>query len=751
MHPTPAKLTGMLLCLIAIAIKQSVAAPQIPRDDFGVPHIVASTWDEAFYDAGYATAQDRLWQMELSRRLARGQMAEVFGSKMAASDKEVLQFGYTDDELDKQFSGLSSKVQAAFMNYAKGVNAYIEQASSSKSLPKKYADNGFAPRAWTVEDSAAISVRLLQLFGRGGAGELRNLAVLTYLQSQPGVKGRAMDAFDDIAWENESSAITTMPSGEDPQAGSPPLKVSFTRAQTEAQLKSIPQMSLFELLPAIQLAEMKTSKLLAQKESVPYRTGSYCVVVSPERSSIGVPLLISGPQMGHSNPAIIHEISLSAPGISVEGMDIPGVPGVVIGMSPNLAWGLTSGVADTEDIFDFKGSGDNAYLYGGQTKQIETVHFTLKVKGEADRTVDQSRTIFGPVVLHALDHFFVRRSAYWGQEMKSVEAYYGLYDAKTPDEIEHSLDGATMNFNFFYATTSGHIGWMYAGAIPIRAEGIDPRFPTPAEPAFDWKGFLPPGQRPHIRDPKAGLLANWNNKPTSWWPNYDTPVWGRIFHNEVLLDQVHKPKLTAQDLELAVWNIARLDETVKYFAPYAKMATGDAADSVALSYLRAFDGRLMGGSAAATVYLYWLNALRIELFEGAIGNFYSPDLFQIAAQPSLMLKALERKTAVDYLGKRSAEQVASAAFARAMASLKKVKGPNIQDWGMTPGSFPVPDETPVPYSNRGSYIQVIELMSEPYGRNVLPPGESETGEHSKDQAPLARAWTYKRMKFGTGP
>jgi penicillin amidase len=288
---------------------------------------------------------------------------------------------------------------------------------------------------------------------------------------------------------------------------------------------------------------------------------------------------------------------------------------------------------------------------------------------------------------------------------------------------------------------------MYTGAIPVRAEGIDPRFPTPAEPGNDWKGFLPPQQMPRIRDPKAGLLANWNNKPAAWWPNYDTPVWGRVFHNEVLLVQVHKPKLTSQDLELAAWNIARLDETVKYFAPYARMATADPSDSEALAYLKSYDGHLMGGSIGATIYLAWLSALRTEIFEGSIGNFYSPDLFQTVMQPSLMLKAMERKTSIDYLGKRTPEQVASAAFARALTNLKRSKGANIHDWGYTPGSFQVPGETPVPYGNRGSYIQIIELLTQPYGRNVLPPGESETGDHSVDQVPLARAWTYKRMRF----
>jgi penicillin amidase len=735
----------MLVVLATLAINQSATVPQLSRDSYGVPHISASTWDEAFFDAGYAAAEDRLWQMEMSRRLSRGQLAEVLGPKMVAADKETLSLGYTTEELDAQLNGLSDKVKAAYAAYAKGVNAYIDHASASHSLPAGYAENGFAPRPWEVEDSAAIAVRLLQLFGRGGAGELRDLAMLTYLKGQGKVKAKALQVLDDMAWQNDPRAITTMPVGEDPQTDSPPLRVRFDTKQTEKQLGELPKLSVFELLPAIQLSEMQTTKRVAERLNVPFRTGSYCVVVSPERSASGVPLLLSGPQMGHSEPAIIHEMSIEAPGVHVSGMDIPGTPGVVVGTTPDFAWGLTSGVADTEDIFDFKGSGDDGYEYAGQKLKPETIHFTLKVKGEADQTVDQVRTMFGPVVLRAQNNLFVRRSAYRGIELKSDEALFGLYDAKTPAAIQQALAKSSMNFNFFYATSSGHTGWMYTGNIPIRADGLDPRIPTPATPANDWRGFLTPSQMPHIEDPRAGLLANWNNKPAAWWPNFDTPVWGRIFRNEVLLDQVKKPKLTSQDLELAAWNIARIDETAKYFAPYLKMIKPGPGESESSDLLKAYDGRLMEGSIPAALYTAWLNAMRSEVFEGLVGNFYTPDLFRTVIQPSLLLQALERKTKVDYLGTRSIEQVVSSAFSKAVASLRKSKGPDVRDWGYSAGAFAISGQSPVPYSNRGSYIQIIELLSPPYARNILPPGESEAGIHSQDQVPLARAWMYKKM------
>jgi penicillin amidase len=740
----------MLPALLAFALAQP-STPNIPRDEYGVPHIVASTWEDAFFQCGYAVAQDRLWQMENSRRLAEGRMSAVYGKQFLQSDREVLSFAYTDEELHQQFAALSAQAQSAITNYAKGVNAYIQAATQDKSLPAEYGKYSLAPEPWRVEDSVAVGVRLFQLFGRGGAGELRNLALLTYLQSQPNAKAKVQDIIDDLAWQNDPSAMTTLSRADDPLAKNPPLSVAFTRADTERQLAHLPKLNLFELLPGINLASRQESTRVAERMNVPYKTGSYCVVVGPQRSAIGAPLLLSGPQMGFTTPSIIHEMSIDAPGVKVVGMDVPGVPGVVLGYTPNVAWGLTSGVADTEDIFDFEGEGANAMKYGKDRKLVKIVPFTLKVKGQPDEMVDQLRTDFGPVALHVKDHYFVRRSTYRGVEMKSYDALMGLYAAKSPAQVEDTISKASMNFNFFYAMPSGDFGFRYLGLIPVRAPGVDPRFPTPGEPENDWRGYLPASKMPSSRNPSAGFLANWNNKPVAWWPNYDTPVWGRIFRNEVLLDQLQKPKLSIQDLELAAWTIARTDETSSYFRPLLAGLHGTTPlESQAAAYLKGFDGRLQDGSISAAIYAAFFEALRPQIFLGTTGNFMAPDFFRLAAQPSTMLRALSGKTKVNYLGSRTAAQVVQAAFQDAVKTLSASKGPDVSLWRYRTGGIGVPGEPRIPYSNRGSFIQLVELLGTPSGRDVLTPGVAESGSHSKDQVPLARSWTYKRMSWGEG-
>ncbi len=386
--------TQMLPLVLLIAAQQG---PDIDRDAYGVPHIHAPTYGFAFYEAGYAVAQDRLWQMEMSRRLARGKLAEVFGKSMAASDKEILATGYTDADLRQQYSRLSEKARTAIESYTEGVNAWIAKAEH-QGLPEGYAKAGFKPEPWTELDSVAITVHLLQQFGRGGAGQLRNLGMLTYLKGQKPIGDRYMDVWDDMAWSNDPDAIPTVSPDDDPLAKSHYQFYQPDRRTSEAHLAKIPMPSFLELMSGIGMSSREVSTRVAENLSTPFHSGSYCVVVSPSRSATGHPLLLSGPQMGMRVPSIVHEMSIEGPGFSTAGMDVPGVPGVIIGETKWIAWGITSGVADTDDIFYFPTNGDT-YQVGDKSIPLQKIKKPIKIKNAPDTTVEQDRTINGPVIL----------------------------------------------------------------------------------------------------------------------------------------------------------------------------------------------------------------------------------------------------------------------------------------------------------------------------------------------------------------
>ena len=729
--------------LLAMAL---LSTPHVDRDAYGVPRIQATSYGAAFRAFGETVANDRLWQMEMSRRVALGRSAEVLGKAAISADTDTLKQGYSDEEYSKMFESLPAKAKTAFTEYAAGVNDAIQARKAAGTLPQEYQTAGLEPEPWTVKDSMAIEVLLARRFGTGGAGELRNLALYLYLQTQP-CKAKVLDVVDDFAWQNDSRSIPTVQPSDDPLAKSHYVFPSVTREHTEAQLKAMPKVSLLELVPAIRAVTGDDSKLIAEQVAAPFETGSYCMVVSPKRSTTGKALLLSGPQMGFTTPSIIHEIALDAPGVQVAGIDVPGIPAVVIGNTPNLAWGLTTGVADMADIVVAGKSGDEAYAYGPESRPLVRTKLVVKVKDSSDVTVERVRAEDGPVIFESrgTKSVFIQKSAFWKKEVASWSALYDIYAATSPVDIDRSVDAIDMNLNFFFATVNGDIGWRYLGHMPKRAPGFDPRFPLPAGPESAWRGSMSRAEMPHVDNPAGGLIANWNNKPAAWWPNMDTPAWGRIFRNEVLLKSLTKPKLAPWDLERAAWEIAREDtDTNGHFEDLFR--TGfQKSPSPAGELVSQFDGWTFQGAASNLLYRESVRALRRSLFLKHVGNFTNEGFFEQVVQPSAMANALDGKTKYDYLAGRDKVELAREAVESAMSSLTGKYGDDTNNWPLDPGGIRFLTEPPVAYSNRGTYIQINQLTSPPMARSVAPPGVTESGEHSMDQVPLARQWTFKPM------
>lgn len=706
-----------MIALLAALVFAAPAA-SVSRTAYGVPLVTAPTPQAAFEACGFAVAQDRMWQMEMSRHLARASLASILGAPALSSDREVAKTAYTDAEIQAQIDRLSPFARSALAAYAAGVNRFLK----TQKLPPEFAQNGDTPSPWSSLDSAAIAIHLYQEFGRGAAGQLRDLAFLQYAKIQPKLKDRAIEAMDDFAWQNDPAAVTTLAAQDDPVAKHPPvIYPPFDDATTQARLAEIPMPSLFELLPAVEMVERRTSNLVAEAHAVPYRTGSYCVVVSPRRSKTGHALLLSGPQMGFTTPSILHEISISAPGLHVSGADVPGVPGVVVGKTDSFAWGLTSGEAQSEDTVWSK-LATGGYIHNGVVTPFIVKRRVIQVKGADPVTVVSKWTVFGPVVLESASKgvVFSRHASYDGKELRSLDAMFSIYGQQTAAGIDRAISPATMSFNFFFATKSGDIGYRYLGQIPLRAAGLDPRLPTPDQERYAWKGFVPLRDMPHVINPHGGVLANWNNKPVAWWPNGDTPLWGRIHPANALFSEVGLSKFGLDDLAAIVKHIALKDYTWPFFKKLAPP----------------FDGLLIDGSLPAARYRQWLRNLRDRLIEPVSGNFLSPQIFDLVAQPTLIWDALHGRTRLDFLNGQTATQLAE----RAMPAPDSVEP-------YRAGGHPFGSLGKLEYADRGTYIQIVELLgSGPLARTALPPGEAASGPHAGDQLPLANRWSYKPMR-----
>lgn len=721
--------------MIGLLVLGALAMPSLSRDAYGVPHVKAASVDEAFVAAGYAVAQDRLWQMEKSRDLAEGRMAEFFGGQYAAADRETRLNGYTEEEIRRMYRHLSFPTRTALQCYANGVNLYLSEAKASDKLPKEFADASIDPRPWKVGDSCAIAIRLFQLFGRMTSGQLRDLALLEYLQGRKDSGAKALDIFDDLAWQNDPDAYTTLRPADDKRAH---LKFpAFDRKTTQAHLAKLPATNVFELLPGISLSQRERSTLLAQNLGLPYKTGSYAIVIKGASGNT----LLSAPQMGHTTPSIVHEIAISGPGYQVSGMDVPGVPGVLIGATPTFAWGFTTGVADTEDVEFFR-LAKGGYQFGDKTLPFEEMASPIKAKGREDIPLTIRRTVHGPVVLETKSGYvFARHSATWLHELDDLDLAISLPRAKAESSLLGMVDHAVSNFNFFYAFRGGAIGWRYLGRIPERAPGLDPRLPVPGGPEYAWRRLIPAALLPQVRNPKSGLIANWNAKPADWWNNGATPVWGVPFSGDSLFERLHirsnrvertqggAPFKTPSDPSKFVGAIAQeISEIDSSWSAFRGLTLPS------MTALRGWDGHLTEGSAAPLIFSAWKDLLKKRLIEPVTGNFLSPDTFRTVVQDAVLLRTAR--------GKCKAFPAASAAeleqaYRDAVASVgSRVYHPGVLRYG----------EDTAPYPNRGTYIQIVSYgKTGVRARNVAAPGVAESGDHSKDQIPLVRGWSFKPM------
>lgn len=727
---------------------------RLERSAFGVPEVTAPTRPEAWRLIGRAVAEDRLWQLELSRRGARGQLAEILGPSAVGSDTEVLRRAYTDAEMAEMFRRLPEPVQADWRAYTDGINEVIERRTTERRLPKGYTDANFTPRKWEVNDSVAIAILMARRFGNGGAGELRNLAMIRYLETRRGVP--VLDVLDDLAWQNDPQSLTTVARADDP-VKNPPVFPNPTRAETEAHLAKLPKTNLLELAGGVRAAIYEENTDLMAELAVPYKVGSYAVVVSKERSATGTPILLGAPQMGHTQPSVAYEVWIDVPGFQVSGLTVPGVPTVLLGHTPHLAWTLTSGVADIEDVIVSRMQGTNGVISNAVAREMDRIDFPLRVRGEErPRTVTQMRTIHGPVLLmsRSSQAVYSLKSSLWMRELSSFGQIDQVGTAKTAADIDRITRSLVVTFNFFFATVGGEIGYRYVGAVPVRAMGIDPRLPTPDEAAYQWRGFLSPAQMPRVDNPSRGLIVNWNNKPATWWPNLDTPAWGRPFRNEVLAAALTAPKLSVSDVEHSAWEIARRDaETSAIFLPdfaRALTARAKAANRPLTAWERElvnWDGWTLGGSVGAVIYRDSVAELRRVLYAEALGDFAGN--FDRVLQPAVLRRALDGQVRFRPWGREPMGNRMAEAFDQALA---KQQAAGFARWnaGLRPGTMPSPAGL-IPYNDRGTFIQVVEMLNPPRARSVSSPGVSEEGEHVGSQAMLAASWTYKPVRRWSKP
>ena len=469
----------------------------VDRDGRGRPWIRAKSVEDLAMAQGYVVAQDRLWQMDLLRRAAGGELSEIFGGIAINIDKENRTLGMRQ-AAERAAADANLEIRGLLESYARGVNRYIEERA--RRLPIEFTLLGYKPRPWTPADSYLISLYMYKTLTSTWKSKLNR----QWITKKVGAE-RARDLF--VVDSLLDRYIVT--------AGTAERSSLLSGAET---LPSIQAPVMTEIAPPIPREQWNDARaFLAQfEEESSEIIGSNSFVVSGAHTATGKPLLANDTHLELGVPCIWYLIHLMAPGWNVEGFALPGAPLVIIGHNDRIAWGFTNSNADVQDLYVEKFAGENslAYLENGNWLQAEVRKETIHVRGKPDVMFDVVVTRHGPIVHRDRPEEGGRGYALRWTALEPGGLDFGfplIGRAKNWNEfVETTRHIAGPGQNSVYADVDGNIGFTIPARIPIRAHG-DGALPVPGDTDdYDWKGYIPFEDLPREFNPANGIIATAN-------------------------------------------------------------------------------------------------------------------------------------------------------------------------------------------------------------------------------------------------
>lgn len=722
---------------------------KIVRDSFGVPHIYSETDMALFFGAGYATAEDRLWQAELSRIVASGRMAEIFGGDAnLAQDQVIRRDGYTDEEALAQFERLPNYVKRGLQGYIDGINHYIETTSVA-NLPPEF--RGQKPAKWTIVDSLKVQQLMVRRFGESGGGELSLYTQLTKLQQKFGPEA-GLKVFETVAWKNDAAAPVSLYTEPNKSVKKSGKLVSINLQNTEEVAK--------------QLEQEQQMKLDIEKAfGFPHKGGSNAWVVSPSRSASGGTLLLGGPQMGFSAPQIAHEVGIHGAGYNSVGMAFAGAgPIPLIGRGNDFSWTTTTGYGDQIDTFvlQINPNNPNQYWYKGKWIDFEIRTETIKIARQSPLEYKIYRSVYGPVISKDNTTAYTQKRSHWGQEIEAMIGFYDFNRASNIKQFEEAAKKIPTSHNFLYSDKQGNIGYWITGKNAVRAEGTDNRLPIVGDGSQDWQGITPFESLPHAINPSQGIVANWNNKPSPDW-EYTEEFFGPTHRSGFILDQLDSlEKVSWTGMEEINKKAGHIELNAYFFKDLllSKLNTNQeipsdiqqAASLVANWDMYQWDENKDGlyDDPGLTIFRSWFNNVKANVLKEIKGLRDSNDLLYHV----LTASEEELQSKYGFLGDLDLNNIARESLSSTVQTLTASNsGKGMENWLTTTSKItfsPLGAGTvgQILNMNRGTYNQIVEFSkNNTKSVNILPPGQSGNpfSPHFDDQRLLYANWEYKPM------
>ncbi|MDT4897889.1 MAG: penicillin amidase [Acidobacteriota bacterium] len=473
----------------------------VRRDERGIPYIEAANESDLYFAQGYVTATDRLFQMELFRRAARGELSEIFGNTTLDEDKRHRTLGFAR-LAESQVATLPARLRRALEDYARGVNAYIESLDA-KELPPEFQILRLKPRPWLVSDSLAAS-KLLD----------ESLSTTWRLDLTRSLFASLSPTLRDALFP-ETSPLDVILVGSD-HPGTKRKAASTTSVTQESSSARAEMIRLIRQDEILMRRSLERLGLFAQDNAA-----SNNWVVSGKRTVTGQPLLANDPHLSPSAPSIWHMAHLSMPGHRVAGVSVAGLPGIAIGHNEHIAWGVTSLEPDVQDLYIERFDKDNPHRYMTPAgwKEADVRHEEIKVRESLVSTnvetvpYEVTVTRHGPVILKYGGNRYALRWTALDPQANLADSFYMVNFARNWNDFRAAFRNYSgPAFNMIYADTKGHIGYYGTGRFPIRKTG-DGKLPYDgATDEGEWTGFIPFDALPHVYDPPGGIIVTANSR-----------------------------------------------------------------------------------------------------------------------------------------------------------------------------------------------------------------------------------------------
>ncbi len=695
----------------------------ISRDQNGVPHITGSSVNDVFTGLGFAHAQDRLWQMEVSRMAAQGRLSEMFGDPTVDSDIWLRSMAIHEAS-QASYEALPEAGKEALRAYAAGVNAWIEREGRAFAAkwPPEFVILGHEPELWQPADTVGAVKMMSVSLGANSQFEMYRLGFARI--------GLTSEEINDL-----------LPPG--PGDNPPPLPdIARLLELDNGPLKIADGGSQADMGP------------LRLDEDV-RRGASNNWVLAGERTTTGQPIVANDPHLSLSAPSIwyLAHLRVSDDGgtHNLVGATLAGAPFVLLGRNDHVAWGFTNTASDVQDIFVEKVNPDNAdeYLTPDGWKEFGSKRETIKVSGGDAVEFTRRWTRHGPVLPSSYRNIGsylpegTVASLQWvalARDDTTVLSGIDLWSDTTVAEFQAKMAAyVTPMQSMVAADKAGNIGMIAPGRVPIRHPDnrVMGRAPVPGwDAVYDWQGMIPFAGLPREINPAIGAIGTANAKIVGPdYPYFLTFDWQEPWRQDRVKDlvvenrQAQSPEMS-RDVQADVFSPA--------FAVVGPKMIGlvegkKDVDPRMIALLKEWDYRMVRDSAAPLVFLAWFRESMIGIFEDDLGPTFKP---WFRARGVVMDNVLSGRTSRNWCddrtttGEENCADVLAMALSRAVVDLEERFGNEPGEWRW--GAAHLSAGEHAPFSNVPVLKRIFDVQVESAGgpftldRGVTPLSNAKT-------------------------